>query len=136
MKQTWKNRDSDVYTFTADKDGNILWEGPFTYYRCGMPNDYTKAYKSYLKDTPIGEAMGLEDFKVKVHKYDNDSSEYVMGDKYVRLVESLKDKIDMIDPSGGPYISVGQDAGMYIPEFKGKTIKDFESIEKGFKIIL
>jgi len=35
MKQTVKysNRYGDDYTFTAQENGTILWEGPFDYYR-------------------------------------------------------------------------------------------------------
>jgi len=37
-------------------------------------------------------------------------------------------KITMVDPSGGPYLTEGM-------EFMGKTIKEFKSNKKGYLII-
>jgi hypothetical protein len=39
-----------------------------------------------------------------------------------------KDEINMVDPSGGPYLTEGM-------EIMGKTIKEFKSNEKGYLII-
>ena len=33
------NRYGDVFTFTKQEDGNVLWEGNFEYHRCGFDND-------------------------------------------------------------------------------------------------
>ena len=35
-KETYKNRYGDVFTFTPDEDGNILWEGEFKRCRTGF----------------------------------------------------------------------------------------------------
>lgn len=32
---TYRNRYGDTYTFTKQKDGNVLWEGDFEYIRAG-----------------------------------------------------------------------------------------------------
>ncbi len=46
-------------------------------------------------------------------------------------------KVDMVDPSGGPYLEVGMDLGSQIdPKFKDMIIKDFQSMPTGFKIII
>jgi len=34
--QTYTNRYGDVFTFTPDNDGNLLWEGDFEYCRFGF----------------------------------------------------------------------------------------------------
>jgi len=120
---TYKNRYGDIFTFTEDDDNNILWEGNFQYCRIGFPNDYTKAYNVYVAD---GGKLSFNEFKSAVH----DSDEY---NKYNRLVESVKDKIDMVDPSGGPYISVDMSLGGF--GFKDYKVKDFQKIDAGYKII-
>lgn len=127
------NRYKDKYTFTPTDDGNVLWEGSFVFCRVGYPNDYTKAYEAYRNDG--GDIMVMDEFKKKIHEYDGDKKEYVMK-KYLVLVESLKDKIDMVDPSGGPYLSVGMSSELVHPEIKGKEIYGFESVKGGYKIIL
>jgi hypothetical protein len=127
---TYKNRYGDVFTFTKDDNGDILWEGDFKYCRFGMPNDYTIAYTEYLIDGN-GE-LSFSDFKTEVHKYDDEKREYVY-DKYNRMVESLVNEIDMIDPSGGPYISRGMPLDSF--GFKKYVVKDFNRIDTGYKII-
>ncbi len=125
------NRYKDEYTFTQDAEGNILWEGDFKWCRFGMPNDYARAYAEYLRD---GGDIELEEFKSEVHKYDDVKREYILGDKYVRMVDSITNKISMVDPSGGPYISTGMPLTSF--GFKDCTVKDFERIDTGYKIIV
>jgi hypothetical protein len=133
MKNTYKNRYGDIFTFTLQDDGNILWEGNFEYCRIGMPNDYTKAYNQYVNDNKhVQSLMSFNQFKDVVHEYDDETHQYIY-DKYVRMVEPLKDKIGMVDPSGGPYISVGMSLSSF--GFKDLKVKDFETKENGFLII-
>jgi hypothetical protein len=133
MKNTYKNRYDDVFTFTRDENHDILWEGNFQYSRFGMPNDYTKAYEAYLKDNEHTElVMSLELFKKAVHEWDDETNNYHYPE-YVRMVECLKDEIDMIDPSGGPYITRGMPMDSF--GFKKYVVKDFKRIDTGYKII-
>jgi hypothetical protein len=130
QKQTlYKNRYEDEFTFTEDVDGNVLWEGDFMYCRFGMPNDYTKSYNKYVED---GGTLSIEDFKSAIHEFDTEKG-YAFDYKYRSLIESSKDKIDMVDPSGGPYISVGMNLDSF--GFKGYEVFDFKKIETGYKII-
>jgi hypothetical protein len=132
-KVTYKNRYGDIFTFTSQDNDNVLWEGNFKYCRIGMPNDYTKAYKEYIDDyCNSGHCMSLKQFKEEVHRYDDESHQYVY-DKYVRMVESLTNKINMVDPSGGPYISVGMSLSSF--GFNDLKVKDFETKKNGFLII-
>jgi len=131
MKKTYKNRYGDIFTFTKDDDYDILWEGNFEYCRFGIPNDYTEAYETYCDD--MGKLLTMEEFKTAVHKYDDIKREYILGDKYVRMVGSLKNEIDMVDPSGGPYISKGMPLDSF--GFKDYVVKDFKRIDTGYKII-
>ena len=129
--QTYKNRYNDTFTFTRDENHDILWEGEFKYCRFGMPNDYTRAYEAYCKD--IGDLLTMEEFKKAVHVYDDVRKEYLLGRKYVEMVDSLKNEIEMIDPSGGPYISRGMPLDSF--GFKKYVVKDFKRIDTGYKII-
>jgi hypothetical protein len=127
----YKNRYNDTYTFTEDDNKDILWEGDFKYCRFGMPNDYTGAYEAYCND--VGNLLTMEEFKEAVHKYDDVKREYILGDKYVRMVDSLWNEIEMVDPSGGPYITRGMPLDSF--GFKDYVVKDFKRIDTGYKII-
>lgn len=126
----YKNRYGDVFTFTKDDNQDVLWEGNFEYCRIGMPNDYTRAYEAYCKDTE--NPMPLKFFKNAVHDWDDETNNYYYPE-YVRMVESLPNEIDMIDPSGGPYITRGMSLSSF--GFKDHVVKDFQKINTGYKII-
>jgi len=133
MKNSYKNRYGDVFIFTLQDDGNVLWEGNFEYCRIGMPNDYTRAYKAYLDDREglnEDDILSLEEFKKDVHEYQGNQYLYP---EYVKMVDCLRDKIDMVDPSGGPYISVGMSLSSF--GFKDLIVKEFEEKENGYLII-
>lgn len=120
------NRYNDKFTFTDLENGNVLWEGNFKYCRFGMPNDYTAAYAKYQED---GGEMSLDEFKEKVHEYDTENSEYKMGRELVSLIGSKTNEIDMVDPSGGPYLARGG-------KIHEKTIKEFKVHPKGYEIVV
>lgn len=126
----YKNRYGDVFTFTEDENHDVLWEGNFEFCRIGMPNDYTRAYEAYCND--VYNPMPLEEFKQAVHHYDDETLKYDYPD-YVTMVDTLRDEIDMIDPSGGPYLSRGMSLDSL--GFEGYKIVDFKSIGTGIKII-
>jgi hypothetical protein len=130
----YTNRYGDVYTFTKQENGDVLWEGNFEYCRFGWPNVYKEAYQQYRKD---GGDMHIEEFEKAVHEYNDEKSEYTpLAKQYGPLVYSDTNTIDMVDPSGGPYLSThtnlyerfGDD------ELKGLCISSFEPIETGYKI--
>jgi len=133
MKKEHINRYGDKFTFTLNKDKDILWKGNFAYHRVGYANDYTEAYQAYLDDMEgldEDQILSLEDFKIDVHVYfDN---KYLHPD-YIKLVKSLPDKIDMVDPSGGPYITAGSRLDRF--GFNCVTVEGFKPIKNGYKII-
>jgi hypothetical protein len=137
-KIEYKNRYGDVYTFTKTEDGNILWEGSFKWSRSSWPNVYDDAYKQYISD---GGEMDLKTFKKEVHEavYDENGKYLHMSEtsqKYCKLVYSDLKTIDMVDPSGGPYIHSGHNMGTFSKEFKGMIVKKFERVEEGYLIII
>jgi hypothetical protein len=56
--------------------------------------------------------------------------------KYASLIYSDKNKIDMIDPSGGPYLHAGHDMGKFDKSFDGMIIEEFKPVPEGYKIII
>lgn len=41
------------------------------------------------------------------------------------------DTVNMVDPSGGPYIAQGELSSIVHPDIKGKTVSHFEEITEG-----
>ena len=125
------NRYGDEFTLTLQEDGTILWEGNFEYCRFGHPNDYTKAFFEYTRDT--GGGISLEQFRDLVYAYDDVKDSYVLEDrKYAELITSNTAIINMVDPSGGPYLT----ADMKVEQLSPKKVDRFESVDKGWKIYL
>lgn len=142
-KETYKNRYGDVFTFTPNEDGNILWEGDFQYCRFGWPNVYGDAYREYLNDNEGNEVLSLEEFKEEVHRsiYELDDKgleRYVgpceIANKYIKFVYSNQNMINMVDPSGGPYIDIGTDMGRFNKDWEGKVVTGFVPIDTGYKL--
>jgi len=129
-KETMTNRYGDEFVFTLLEDGNIQWDGKFEYSRLGYPNDYTDAYRAY---TTNGGLMGLKEFKEEVHRSIYDENDNYVGTcdiarVYGPLVKSKTDIVNMVDPSGGPYLKEGM-------KLMGKAIREFKSNENGYLII-
>jgi hypothetical protein len=128
MKE-YTNRYGDKFTFELNERGNIDWKGNFKYCRFGMPNDYSKAWEVFKKEYG---GLDYEEFVGAIHTYDEETNSYVFAD-LLPLVESKKNVINMIDPSGGPYITEGTDMKMF--GLKG-IVKEFKSNKNGYEIIV
>ena len=124
----YENRYGDVFTFTKLENGNVLWEGNFEHIRVGFPNVYKKAYQQFRKD---GGELNQYDFEEKVHEqlYDEEGHWIKAGpitEKYSSLVYSDHDNINMVDPSGGPFIKAHSELGvMFGEELKGLCVRSF-----------
>jgi hypothetical protein len=134
---TYKNRYGIIYTFTKQEDGNILWEGDFEWSRFGFPNVYDDAYKAYCKDHE--NPISLKEFREVVHEsiYDTDDNYLGMseiGKKYATLVYTDRSIIDMVDPSGGPYIHSNMDMGVFDVQFNDMIVERFEPIRSDNKL--
>jgi hypothetical protein len=130
----YKNRYGDVFTFIEDDNHDVLWEGNFEFCRIGMPNDYSRAYEAYLKDNEGKQwLMTLNQFKGAVHNYDDETLKYDYPE-YIQKVDCLRDEIDMVDPSGGCYISRGM--SLKFLGFEDCIVEDFKRIPTGYKIII
>jgi hypothetical protein len=105
------NRYKDKITFEHIDDEVIMTGG--NWFRYGLSNDYSKAYYQYVMD---GGHEKIEVFEKLVHEYDQELLEYTeLAKKYQPLVFSTND-ISMVDPSGGPYISVGDNLNGFWPK--------------------
>ena len=140
-KVKYTNRYRDVFTFSKTEDGNILFEGEFKWMRCSYPNVYDDAYQAYCTDVDTDERMTMGEFKKAVHEavYDEEGKYKHMSEtsqKYASLVYSDKSKIDMIDPSGGPYMDAGYDMGMFDESFKGMIIEEFKPVDGNYLIVI
>jgi hypothetical protein len=133
----YTNRYGDVYTFTKQENGDILWEGTFEHCRFAWPNVYKEAYQQYRKDCSDLQIsyMHIDEFKEAVHEYDDEKSEYTpLAKQYRPLVYSDTKSISMVDPSGGPYITEGMDMKYISEEFKGRVVSSFVPVETGYLI--
>lgn len=117
MKTTYQNRYGDNIVFEKLDDKTVKMSGyNHEWIRCGYPNVYDDAYAAYCKD--IEEPMSLEQFKEKIH-----NSKFELLKKYQSLVYSDTSTYNMVDPSGGPYLSVGTNLKYYFGVKENMVIK-------------
>lgn len=136
-KVKYKNRYNDIFTFSKTDDGNILMEGEWKWMRSGWPNVYDDAYKAYCNDVDTDERITMGEFKTAVHEYDKETFKPTpLAKKYQGLVYSDTTKINMIDPSGGPYLAENQDMGSFDRSFNKMRIQEFKRVEEGYLIII
>jgi len=134
MEIKYTNRYNDKYKFSLLPNGNIMWTGPFEYLRCGWPNVYDKAYEQYQAD---GGTEDISRFEELVHEYNPTTYIYTeLAKKYAPLIYSDTSKIDMVDPSGGPYLTRGTDMGMFDKKLSGKIINHFIRKPEGYEIVI
>jgi len=76
----------------------------------------------------------------KIHTFTSDGDDNILwnGDFFYsrRLFSDETLKTEAVDPSGGPFISVGSDMGYIDNSFKGKIVDGFEQTENGYKILI
>jgi hypothetical protein len=140
MKAIYYNRYKDKITFDH-KGKTVTMSGYSPYYRYSWPNVYDTAYEKYVESAVVdaelqdSQIMTQEEFEQALHvRKDEDSygynALYILFGKYIY---SNKDVIEMVDPSGGPYLSLGTNLRMFF----GRDYEDLivESIKLGKKKI-
>jgi hypothetical protein len=136
MRAIYHNRYNDKITFDH-KGKTVTMSGYSPYFRYSWPNKYDVAYTKYLAsaylDAKLEQSQMLtqEEFE-KVLYVDKDDTGWHNNALYKlfgKYIYSDKDTIDMVDPSGGPYLSIG----MNLKQFFGKGYEDLiiESIKIG-----
>ena len=111
----YKNRYNEIITFKKVEGGVLMIGG--TFYRCGLLNDYSKAYEEFLKEGSTCLAEEFEDLM------STDEQTWKTYEKFVVTT----DKLHFVDPSGGPFICVGYDLGDIGKEFKNLVVKEIVS---------
>ena len=131
------NRYGDKFTFTPQEDGTILWEGNFEHCRFGWPNDYTKAWEAFEEKVLQEEYPDWTylEFIKNIHNYDEKTNSYEFAE-ILPLITSNTNRINMVDPSGGPYLTIGMAVESISEELEDMEISHFESVEEGWKIYL
>ena len=116
MKATYYNRYRTEITFNHTKNQVVMsGKGLTEFMRYGWPNVYTDAYVKYVKSAKedaklkSNQILTQEEFeKVLFVTKDEDSFESnALLKMFGKYIYSDRETIDMIDPSGGPYITVG-----------------------------
>lgn len=136
MKAIYYNRYNDKITF-SHKGKTVTMSGHTPYFRYGYPNVYDVAYDKYLESAVVDaklkgtQILTQKEFE-KVLYVDKDDTGWHNNALYKlfgKYIYSDKDIIDMVDPSGGPYLSTG----MNLKKFFGKDYEDLiiESIKIG-----
>ena len=82
----YKNRYGDVFTFTKQEDGNVLWEGPFDKIRIGGdPNDPTFIDPSggpfIKKGKMLSHIVWDESFNVIIEGFESVDGGYIIKTK-------------------------------------------------------
>jgi hypothetical protein len=124
MKAIYYNRYNDKLTF-EHQGKTVEMTGHSQYYRVGYPNVYDKAYQAFLEDNAkhLIPLMEFKEFKKEVHNYNNEAMR-----PYSQLVYSDTDTIDMVDPSGGPYLVVGSNLKMFFrKDYEDLIIKEIKT---------
>lgn len=129
-KLSYKNRYGDTFVFEELDNGNIRWSGDFKWSRFGLANDYTEAWKVFQEQYG---GLSYEEFIEDVHSYDDEKQEYIFKE-LLPLIKSTNE-INMVDPSGGPYIATGMDMGLFGMVFKKKRVVGFKPTEEGYEIM-
>ena len=140
MKAIYHNRYNDKITFDH-KGKTVTMTGYGPYFRYGFPNVYDMAYEKYVESAHVdaklegNQILTQEEFE-KILFVTKDEDKYESNALYTlfgKYIYSDRDTIDMVDPSGGPYLTVGTNLRMFF----GKDYEDLiiETIEIGKKNI-
>ena len=139
---TYLNRYRDKIVFTHEGDTVVMTGYNPEWLGCSYENDYDEAYLSYIND--LGGVFDPIDFLPYCYKegkkipvipkaqfirylfeYDSELKEYKCPKKYRVLVKTTS-IINNVDPSGGPYISVGDNLNEFFNDGVKRVIESIE----------
>jgi len=137
MKATYYNRYRTQITFEHTKNQVVMsGKGLTEFMRYGFPNVYTNAYIKYVESAVVdaklesNQVLTEEEFKeiLFVEKDENSFESNALLKMFGKYIYSDRETIDMVDPSGGPYITVGSNLKSF---FGDKTDRIVEKIKVG-----
>ena len=141
MKATYNNRYGDLIVFEDVSPNEVHMSGYDYGLRIGWSNNYTKAYEAYMADVSklvepdfdlliddpsqnITRHCTREEFEEFIHEYYPDRLNPLA--RYRELVETNHSDINMVDPSGGPFLKKGYDLSRYFNDKKKRLIESIE----------
>ena len=116
MKATYYNRYRTEITFNHTKNQVVMsGKGLTEFMRYGWPNVYTKAYEKYVESARVdarlkeNQILTEEEFEevLFVTKDEGSFESNALLKIFGKYIYSDRETIDMVDPSGGPYLAVG-----------------------------
>lgn len=142
MTATYINRYGDEIIFdqVSEKEIHVTGFYPLAL-RCGFENSYVKAYEMYMKDV---NNLTEPDMDLLIDDPSINSVRHCTFEEFSTfIVESYKDrinplkryhkyttpdqsKITMVDPAGGPYMSVGTNLKNYFNDKVDRVISKIE----------
>jgi hypothetical protein len=137
MKATYYNRYRTKITFEHTKNQVVMsGKGLTEFMRYGFPNVYTDAYTKYVESAVIdaklesNQVLTEEEFKeiLFVQKDEDSFESNALLKMFGKYIYSDRETIDMVDPSGGPYLTVGSNLKSF---FGDKTDRIVEKIKVG-----
>lgn len=138
MKATpYKNRYGDIITFVETGENTVEMSGYNPQWiRGSWANDYSDAYNLYMNQC---NALVEPDYDYLIEDVNENTvrpmtyqefATIIYSDKkyhhYLKLVKSDKNRYEMIDPSGGPYISVGSDLSEFFGDDKKRIVEEIQ----------
>jgi hypothetical protein len=134
MKAIYHNRYRDKIIFDH-KGKTVTMSGYSPYYRYSWPNVYDTAYEKYVESAVVdaelqdSQIMTQEEFEkaLYVDKDDTGWHNNALYQLFGKYIYSDKDTIDMVDPSGGPYLTIGTNLKSFFgKDYENLIIKSIE----------
>lgn len=146
MIATYMNRYGDEITFKELANNKISMSGyDPSYMRIGWENDYSDAYEIYcmecssleepdmdllVEDTPVSSTLRkltYPEFAYQVDEAMHDKTKFF--NKYAKHICTDFNRYKIIDPSGGPYISIGMNVGRYFEDNKTRIVQEIDILK-------
>lgn len=117
-----RNRYGEEVLFVRS-GSKIMMSFPGKIYRSGLKNDYSIAFEEFKKSEDYA-GQSLDWFSTQV------MTETVFWMDYSKYLVSTKE-VSFIDPSGGPFVSLGTDLGDIHGKMSGLVVESITTDRKG-----
>ena len=142
-KALYNNRYGDEIVFEdLSKDKVLMRDYDPGYCRCGYSNDFSDAYSIYELECaalqePDYTLLVEDDIDSKLREmtytefvYEVEASfrneKHPFHGKYDKYIISDKSMINMFDPAGGPYITLGTDLKLFFGDKKTRIVQEID----------
>tara|TARA_R110000868_G_scaffold268036_3_gene527282 strand:+ start:946 stop:1449 length:504 start_codon:yes stop_codon:yes gene_type:complete len=142
----YENRYGDKILFSELSANKVKMSGYGPWYRYGWCNDYAEAYQVY---TSHCNALTEPDYLYLVEDMDENKlrprtyQEFVYEVEnneeyrsYLGLVRTDMSRINMFDPSGGPYVELGTNIGRYFDDGIDRIVEEITFHEDSVELVI